>query len=134
MDKQLVERELMTIMRVTEAVAHEMHGARFDAYVSPSSGSRQLCAWQVTVAPGVDGQQHRVSHEEVFLVLSGAPTLVVDGSASTLAAGDVAFVPAGGLLRLANDGPGDAALWVTTSVGLHAELPDGSTVRPPWTR
>ena len=23
--------------------------------------------------------------------------------------------------------------WVTTSVGLPAELPDGSTIAPPWT-
>ncbi len=124
----------MAVWRTDQAVVHEMHGARFSSYVSPSSGSEQLCAWNVRVAAGVVGQEHRVSHEEVFLVLAGSPTLTLDGVPATLAAGQVALAPAGARLRLDNRGADDAELWVSTSVGLRAELADGTTVSPPWTR
>jgi quercetin dioxygenase-like cupin family protein len=125
---------MMTVWRTDQATEHEVHGAHFSSYVAPSTGSKQLCAWQVRVAAGVSGQEHRVSHEEVFLVQSGAPRVVIDGEASVLAPGQVALVPSGAVLRLDNDGPDEAALWVTTSVGLTAQLADGSAFAPPWTR
>ncbi len=124
----------MTFWKSDDAVVHEVHGARFASFVAPSAGSEQLCAWQVRVAAGVAGQEHRVSHEEVFLVLSGSPRLTVDGESTLLVPGQVALAPAGALLQLDNDGPDDAVLWVTTSVGLTAQLEDGSTFAPPWTR
>lgn len=124
----------MPVLSETEAVVHEMHGARFSSYVSPSSGSAQLCAWRVAVAPGVEGQEHRVSHEEVFLVLAGAPRLWLDGVATELCTHQVAFVPAGARLRLDNPGAVPAELWVSTPVGLQAQLADGSVLSPPWTR
>ena len=65
---------------------------------------------------------------------SGSPHLVVDGAESVLVAGQVALAPAGALLRLDNHGPDEASLWVTTSVGLTAQLADGTVIRPPWTR
>jgi mannose-6-phosphate isomerase-like protein (cupin superfamily) len=117
-----------------EAVVHDLHGARFSSYVAPSSGSTELCAWRVAVAPGVAGQEHRISREEVFLVLSGSPTLALDGVSSELTPGRVVLAPAGARVRLDNPGGTPAELWVTTSVGLEAELADGSSLSPPWTR
>src|SRR5690349_18612342 len=101
-------------------VVHQMHGATFTSYVAPSSGSTELCAWRVSVEPGVAGQGHRVTKEEVFLVLTGQPTLTVDGDRHPLRVGDVVLAPAGSGVRLDNEGPSAAELWVTTSVGLTA--------------
>jgi quercetin dioxygenase-like cupin family protein len=126
--------QMMSVIEEEQTVVHELHGARFSSYVAPSRGSTQLCAWRVAVEPGVPGQEHRVSREEVFLVLAGTPTLTLDGTATVLEPGQVAFAAVGTRIRLANHGRTEAALWVSTSVGLEAELPDGSTVRPPWTR
>lgn len=124
----------MSGIGIEPAAVHELHGARFASFVSPSSGSEQLCAWRVRVAAGLAGQEHRISHEEVFLVLSGSPALTVDGAHARLEPGAVALAPAGARLRLDNPGPDAAELWVTTSVGLRAELADGTWVSPPWTR
>jgi quercetin dioxygenase-like cupin family protein len=126
--------KVMSVMREEQSTVHEMHGARFSSYVAPSRCSTELCAWKVAVAPGVPGQEHRVSREEVFLVLAGTPTLTLDGTTTVLEPGQVAFAAVGTRVRLANHGEAEAALWVSTSVGLEAALPDGSTVRPPWTR
>jgi mannose-6-phosphate isomerase-like protein (cupin superfamily) len=122
----------MPVIRPIDAVAHEMHRSRFTSYVSPSRGSEQLCAWELEVPAAATGTTHAVSHEEVLLVLSGDLLLTIDGVSNDAASGDVAHVPAGSSLRVDNPGAVPARAWVTTSVGLHAVLPDGSTLTPPW--
>lgn len=117
---------------IDQPTEHEMHGATFRSYVSPSRGSQELCAWKVAVAPGVRGQSHQISREEVFLVLGGSPTIAVDGREARLTAGDVVHAPVGASVRLDNLGDAEAELWVTTTVGLSARMADGTEVVPPW--
>jgi quercetin dioxygenase-like cupin family protein len=124
----------MPVVRERDAVAHRMHGAVFHSYAAPARGSAELCAWRLEVESGVTGIPHRVSKEEVFLVLSGAVTVTLDGRAADLAPGDVAVVPAGSSVSVDNHGAGPALLWVTTSVGLEATTADGVVISPPWTR
>ena len=114
------------------ATTHAMHGARFDAYVAPSTGSTQLCAWRTELAPGTPGQPHTPSHEEVFLVLAGTPALTVDGTRYDARPGDVVRVPAGAEITAANECSEPATMWVTTSVGIRATTPDGTQITPPW--
>ncbi|KNX38145.1 cupin domain-containing protein [Luteipulveratus halotolerans] len=114
------------------ATTHAMHGARFHAYVSPSTGSTQLCAWRTELAPRTPGQPHTPSHEEVFLVLDGAPTFTVDDTVYDAHPGDVVRVPAGAEITAANTGDQPASMWVTTSVGIRAMTPDGTQITPPW--
>lgn len=124
----------MPVIHTHEAVVHELHGARFTAYVNPASGSEELCAWRLDVPAGSRGVAHTVSREEVFLLTKGAVSITIDGAVSTLGPGDAAVVPAGATLCLDNDGAEPASAWVTTSVGLEAVLADGTRVAPPWTR
>ena len=119
---------------VRDAVTHELHGATFHSYVAPAKGSRELCAWRLEVAGGTAGVEHRVSREEVVLLLSGELTVTVDGAPGSVRAGDVVFVPAGAAFRIDNTSAEPATAWVTTSVGLRATLPDGSAISPPWVR
>lgn len=118
--------------RIESPETHQMHGAIFTSYVAPSRGSNELCAWKVRVEPGTRGQGHRINHEEVFLVLTGTPTLTVDGQGDRLQAGDVVLARVGSTVQLDNDGDASAELWVTTSVGLRATMANGTEVVPPW--
>ena len=124
----------MPIVPTRDAVIHRLHGATFTSYVAPSAGSRELCGWRLDVPPGTEGVTHRVSREEILLLLSGDLAVTLDGVPGALAAGDAALVPAGARLRVDNPGDAPAAVWVTTSVGLQAELADGSVISPPWVR
>ncbi|MEU9129651.1 cupin domain-containing protein [Kitasatospora sp. NPDC048540] len=121
----------MPVIRSTEPITHELHGARFHSYATGATGSTELRSWRLELPAGVEGVEHTVSREEVFLVLSGAPRLSLDGEAAVLAAGDVAVAPAGSRLRIAT-GDTPATVWVTTSAGLTATLPDGTVISPPW--
>ena len=124
----------MTVIRQQDAVAHRLHGAAFHSFVAPSSGSGELCAWRLEVAPGTPGVPHRVNREEVLLVLTGELTATVDGVGTQVRPGDVVFVPAGATFGLDNASGAPATAWVTTTVGLEATLADGSSISPPWVR
>lgn len=116
-----------------DAVVHLLHGSRFSSYVAPSRGSGELCAWRLDVPAGSLGAAHRVSREEVLLVLAGRLLLSLDGDRTQVDAGDVIAVPAGSELRI-DGGDADAAAWVTTTIGLEATTSDGQRLRPPWTQ
>lgn len=70
----------MPVIRPADAVPFETHGSRFLSYVSPSRGSSQLCAWQLSVPADLQGVAHRPSREEVLLVLDGELHVTLDGS------------------------------------------------------
>ncbi|MFE5509991.1 cupin domain-containing protein [Streptomyces sp. NPDC056529] len=124
----------MPFVRADDAVVHEIHGVRFVSYVRTDTGSRDLAAWRGEVPAGTAGPAHVISHEEAFYVLSGRLRFTVDGESAELAAGDAAVAPAGSELAVANPTDRPAHMWVTTRVGLTAELPGGDTLAPPWAR
>jgi len=121
----------MPVIRPVDAVPFETHGSRFLSYVSPSRGSSQLCAWQLTVPADLQGVAHRPTREEVLLVLAGELHVTLDGLATALQPGDVVLVPAGSDLRV-DAGPEGATAWVTTTPGLEAVTADGTKIAPPW--
>jgi quercetin dioxygenase-like cupin family protein len=122
----------MPFVPASEAVAHELHGVRFVSYANSARGSRELCAWRGELPPGAGGPPHRISREEVFLVLSGRLELTIDGESRSLEPGDAAVAPPGSSLAVRNATAEPATMWVTTSIGLEASLADGSRITPPW--
>ncbi|QLY30434.1 cupin domain-containing protein [Nocardia huaxiensis] len=122
----------MPVTTAATAQVFEMHNARFTSLIRPSTGSTELCVWRVEVAPGTEGVAHRVLREEAFVVLSGGPTLTVEGVTTDLAVGDAALAPAGSTIRLSNLGEQPAVVLVTVPVGFTGELADGTVVNPPW--
>jgi quercetin dioxygenase-like cupin family protein len=124
----------MPVIHPEDAVAHQMHGATFTAYVARARGSSELCAWHVAIPAGTEGVPHHVTREEVLFVLAGTIRATVDGQPELASAGAAVMVPAGANLRVDNPGGEPASAWVTTSVGFACVLPDGSWVAPPWTR
>jgi quercetin dioxygenase-like cupin family protein len=121
----------MPIYGPTDSAEFTTHGSTFDAYVNPSRGSTDLCAWRLTVPPNLTGAAHRPSREEVLLVLGGLLHITVDDDTHTLGPGAVIHVPAESLLQVDTSTDGGSA-WVTTTRGLTATLCDGTIITPPW--
>jgi quercetin dioxygenase-like cupin family protein len=122
----------MPVVRSSEATAHEIHGARFVSYATPLTGSKELCAWRGEIPPGTRAPAHTVSREEIFHLLVGDLLITLDGRTERIRAGDTVIVNAGATLAVENPTGHTALSWVTTSVGLTAELADGTRITPPW--
>ncbi|MEV6026484.1 cupin domain-containing protein [Streptomyces sp. NPDC052036] len=122
----------MPVVRSSEAVTHEMHGARFVSYASPGTGSKELCAWRTEVPAATEAPVHTVTREEILHLLGGELLITLDGRAERITAGDTVIVNSGTALGVRNPTDEVAVFWVTTSVGLEAELTDGTRIAPPW--
>ena len=58
----------MHLIRASEATDFDLPGVRFTALAAPSRGSAELCAWQLTVEPGLESPDaHHLDRDEVFL-------------------------------------------------------------------
>ncbi|MFG3249035.1 cupin domain-containing protein [Streptomyces sp. NPDC048187] len=122
----------MPVVRSSEGVTHELHGARFVAYAHPRTGAEELCAWRGEIPAGTRAPAHTVTREEIFHLLTGELLITLDGRTERVAAGDTVIVKAGATFAVENPTDRVATSWVTTSVGLTAELADGTRVAPPW--
>jgi quercetin dioxygenase-like cupin family protein len=124
----------MPILREHDAVQHRVPGSTFHSFAAPATGSSELCAWRLEVAPGTQGAAHRVTREELFLVLAGDLTVTLNGDTTRLTAGEVVLVSSGAELCVSNTSARPATAWVTTTVGFQATTADGATITPPWVR
>ncbi|MER5472129.1 cupin domain-containing protein [Streptomyces sp. NPDC002935] len=122
----------MPVVRSSEAVVHEIHGGRFVSYAAPRSGSKELCAWRTEIPAGHQAPVHTVNREEIFHLLSGELLVTLDGHTERIAAGDTVIINPGATVGIENPTQEPAVSWVTTSIGLRAELADGSVLTPPW--
>lgn len=126
------EVAVMPVVRPSDAVVHEMHGARFVSYAAPSTGSEELCAWRGEIPAGTRAPAHTVSREEIFHLLAGELLITLDGTTHRVTAGDTVIINPGATLAVENPATEVAVSWVTTSRGLEATLADGTRVVPPW--
>ncbi len=124
----------MPVVRSSEGVVHELHGARFVSYVTPRTGSRELCAWRGEIPAGTKAPAHTVDREEILHLLTGELLITLDGRTERVGAGDTVVVNAGATLAVENPADLTATTWVTTFVGLAAVLPDGTRIAPPWAK
>ncbi len=122
----------MPVIRSSEAVVHELHGARFVSYATPLTGSRELCAWRGEIPAGTKAPAHTVNREEILHVLGGELLVTLDDRTDHITAGDTLIINAGATLSVENPTEETATTWVTTSIGLEAELADGTRIAPPW--
>ena len=123
---------MTTLTRSADAPKFELPGLRFTGLASPSRGSNDLCTWRLTIEPGLESPEpHTLDRDEVFMVLGGAIRLTPDGE--PVRAGDVAVVPTGSPIQVANAGAGAAEVLVAITAGFTATAADGSVIgTPPW--
>jgi quercetin dioxygenase-like cupin family protein len=122
----------MPVIRSSEAVTHEIHGARFVSHATPLTGSKELCAWRGEIPAGTKAPAHTVNREEIFHLLDGELLITLDDETHRITAGDTLIINPGATLSVENPTDGTAISWVTTSIGLQATLADGTVITPPW--
>jgi len=123
----------MPHLTTTSARTFHLHGVTFTSFSASASGAAQLGAWRADFAPRTAGQPHRMSCEEVLLVLSGSLDIEIDDERFTAQTGDAVLVPVGARFRAGNSGADPARAWVTTRLGMRATMDDsGETLTPPW--
>lgn len=94
---------------------HELHGARFHTLASPSLGSEETSVWRVQLEPGTPGLPHRVTREEIFVVVSGSTLILLAGVELALETGAEALEAI-----------------VCLPVGGQSVVGDGAPFTPPW--
>src|SRR4051794_39780634 len=94
----------MAVIPAPPAPTHELEGARFTSLATPSRGSTDTSVWLVELAAGTAGVPHRLTREEVFVVLDGRAEVRLGGACSVAVAGDAIVVPAGVPFSLAPSG------------------------------
>jgi quercetin dioxygenase-like cupin family protein len=122
----------MAIIPAPLAPTHELGAARFTALATPTRGSTDTSVWLVEIAPGHPGQPHRLTREEVFVVLAGRAEVSLDGEVSRAGVGDAIVVPPDVPFALAAAGPEPMRALCCLPVGGQARLGDGEQFVPPW--
>lgn len=122
----------MPLIPADSARAHELHGARFVTLASPSLGAAETSVWRVSLSPGVPPTEHRVTREEVFVVLDGRGVATLDGVAHPLAPGDTFVLPARVAFSLRAEGPAPLEALVCFPVGGQAVIGEAPPFTPPW--
>src|SRR5215469_13579194 len=122
----------MHVIRGADAPRFELPGVGFTGLAAPSRGSAELCAWQLTLAPGLESPEpHVLDRDEIFIVTSGGIRLSPDGEIA--GPGDAVVVPAGEPIQVANPRSEPAEVVVMIRAGFHAKSADGTDMgTPPW--
>jgi quercetin dioxygenase-like cupin family protein len=121
----------MPVIEPAEQRQHDIPGARFRTLACPSLGSSETSVWRVRLEPGTPGMPHRVTREEIFVVLHGSATAALDGVDQPLTAGSALVLPAGVELSLSTGEDALEAI-VCLPVGGQGIVRDGEPFTPPW--
>jgi mannose-6-phosphate isomerase-like protein (cupin superfamily) len=123
----------MAVITAPDRPTHDHGGIRFTSLATPSRGSVETAVWRVAIEPGVAPMPHRLTREEVFVVLAGRASVSLAGIESVAMAGDAIVVPPDTDFALANAGSEELQLVCCLPVGGEAVTPD-ATFTPPWAR
>ncbi len=85
----------MQLVRANDAPRFELPGATIIGLAAASRGAVELTTYRVVLTPGSALPAHCHDHEEVFTVLTGRVTTVLDGVDHPTGPGDTVIVPAG---------------------------------------
>jgi quercetin dioxygenase-like cupin family protein len=85
----------MPIVRGSEAPEFSLPGATVIGLAARSRGSREVTTYRVRLHPFASLPPHRHDHEEVFTLLAGGVTTVLDAQEVRTEPGDTVIVPAG---------------------------------------
>jgi quercetin dioxygenase-like cupin family protein len=121
----------MPVITAPRQPTHDLGGTRFTSLATPSRGTVETSVWRVEIAPGTGATPHRLTREEVFIVLAGRATVSLDGVESTAAAGDAIVVPPDTDFSLSNAGSDELQLVCCLPVGGQA-ITSMATFTPPW--
>ena len=94
----------MTLLPDADAPRYELPGVTIIGLAAGSRGARELTTYRVQISAGAALPPHRHDHEEVFTVVSGSATAVLDGDELNTGPGDTVIIPAGTEHYVRSDG------------------------------
>lgn len=121
-----------TIIRGADAPEFGEAGTLITGYGSPSRGSDSVAAWKVSLEPGAASPVHELTHDEVFIVLSGEASFDVEGRSHRVGAGDAICVPPRTTFALSNAGEATMTAICCMAAGGQARIGDGDAFPIPW--
>ena len=124
----------MPVVRAEEAARFDGPGTVITSLGSPSRGTRELIVFRGRFERAAGIRPHTHDHEEVFVVIRGTFTGVLDGREHPLSEGDTFIVPANTLHEVTNAGESGAEALVAMPAGTRAFGSDGQELSPPWLR
>jgi quercetin dioxygenase-like cupin family protein len=122
----------MYVISETEARTTATPSATMYALAGPNQGSTELSTWRVHLDAEAATPVHIIDHEQVWMPISGAFEVTVDGSTEKLASGQASIIP-GGAVRQVQASGGPAEALVAMVVGGKAMMPGKDDKIPlPW--
>ncbi len=121
-----------TVIRRSDAPEFGEGGTLITGYGSPTRGSQSVAAWQVALQAGTASPEHALTHDEVFIVLSGEATFEMEGRRHRIGCGDAICVPPDVAFRLSNAGPERFTAICCMAAGGQARIGDGDPFPIPW--
>jgi quercetin dioxygenase-like cupin family protein len=122
-----------TLIRADDAPRFGQDGFSMIGLAAPSRGCATVSAWRLAGEPGAASPVHRLTSDEVFVVLSGTLEVLVDDAEPVVArAGDAVTVPPGIDFRVTNGGAEPFEAVVCMAAGGQGQLGDGAPFTPPW--
>jgi len=122
----------MPVLTPAHAPTHAHGATRFTSLATPSrGGTSDTAVWRVDIAAGTPATPHRLTREEVFVVLSGGAAVRIGGERRMVVSGDVIVVPPDTDFELATDDQALSAL-CCLPVGGQAYTSGGAPFTPPW--
>ncbi len=122
----------MPVLPAPNRPTHTLGETSFTSLATPSLGSSDVSVWRVQIPSGPAGVPHRVTREEVFVVLEGEAAVELEGQRSQVGPGGVIIVPPDTDFSLAAAGDGAMQALCVLPVGGQAVLPGGEPFTPPW--
>jgi quercetin dioxygenase-like cupin family protein len=121
----------MTVISSSTAPTFEAGGTFVVGLASPSRGSREIASWRLRLAPGAASPDHTLTHEEVFVALTGRAVATLAGRRHDVLPGDALVVAPDVPFVLANEGDEPFEAVACMRCGGLARV-GGETFPPPW--
>ena len=121
----------MPIISATDAPHYHLQGVTIVGLAARSRGAGEVTTYRVLLDPGSATPPHRHDHEEVFTVVGGSVTTVLDGEHHVTAIGDTVIVPSG-TEHYVFAGGGAADLIAAIPTGTLFITPQGETRVADW--
>lgn len=126
---------LTTVVRANDIRVSETPNAVMTTLASPSlNGTQGLSMWRVRAREGVVGRVHAFDSEQIWTLVCGRASFLVEGETFSLAPGDTIHLAANATRQMMI--AADAEFIVTghgaAKVIAHGSASDGIT--PPWIR
>jgi quercetin dioxygenase-like cupin family protein len=121
----------MTVISSSSAPTFREGGTFVTGLAAPSRGSREVSAWRLRLDPGAASPEHTLSHEEVFVALSGHAVATLDGVRHAVGPGDALVAAPGVPFVIANEADAPFEAVACMRCGGLATVGEQSFA-PPW--